>query len=180
MNARSAQYMAVGFCLGVILSGCGTSRMAVLKPMSTAEFDAGSVTSVKINEIQSTTTGYVEKEALDSLRNTLLSKLADTQAFDSISTDDGIIVIDVNVTFFNKGSQAARWIGGGSGGWGVGKIMLETTFTDSRNGTELAKISTEGTVDLGFYGGTMHTAYSKAVQPIVKYAVENFSENGNR
>lgn len=163
--------MCLLFGVSILLVGCGASRIMVLK--SEAE-KAGRVRTLQINEIKSEVP-TVSRYALIRIREILVEKLQASHAFDRITSwEGGNIILDVKVLDFEEGDQFTRWFWTGMGGWGAGSIELETTFKEGSSGIEIAKIKTEGTVATGFFGGSIESAYARAVNEIVNYTVREF------
>lgn len=164
-------FMALILGASILLSGCGTSRIMVLR--SDTE-KVGKVNSLQVNEVKSEM-ATISRHALIRIREILIEKLQASHAFDKITTQEGgNIILDVKVIDFEEGDQFTRWFWTGMGGMGAGRIELETTYKEGSSGEEIAQIKTQGTVNTGFFGGSIEAAYYRAVNEIVDYTVNEF------
>lgn len=163
----------IAFVVAIVftLVGCGTSGLIIVKspPNGIAR---GNI--IQVNEIKSTTP--IPEPACEKIRDILIGKLEKTGAFEAVLKNGGKIIMDINIKSFDAGNQFERWFWGGLGDFGEGKIVLETVYTDAATNNEAAKIITEGTINCGVFGGSIDTAYSNAIQAIVKYTVEQFGK----
>ena len=166
--------MTIALLLAVVMtvSGCGASGLMIIKstPIGIEE-----VSVIQVNEIKSDV--YIPEKACEQIRDIVINKLEKTSAFKSVSKNSGKIVLDIKIISFDGGDQFARWFFGGIGDFGEGKIILETAYSNVASKNEIGKIRTEGSIKFGLFGGSVKTAYSNAVDEIVRYTVDHF---GNR
>ncbi|MFH1996125.1 MAG: DUF4410 domain-containing protein [Candidatus Omnitrophota bacterium] len=167
---RISVFFVLAFFIFAV-SGCGSSHIRIINP---TRGNVGRVNSIQVNEVKSDVP--VTKEVCDEIRKILIKNLKLSKAFDSVSEYDGAIAIDSKITRFNAGNQFSRWMWGGLDKSAEGILMLETIFTDKKAGEEIAKIATEGTISDGLFGGSVESAYSNAIQEIVKFAEDNFGK----
>lgn len=135
---------------------------------------AGRVATLQINKVKSDVP-ILPSSAPGRIREILIQKMEASKAFNRvIDYEGGDIILDVKVVYFEAGDQFTRWFWTGMGGWGAGEIELESTYRDGSSGEEIAKIKTNGIVSTGFFGGSIESAYSRAVTEIVDYTVKEF------
>lgn len=72
---------------------------------------------------------------------------------------------------FDEGSRALRYIVGF--GAGKGKMTAEVTFHD-KDQKEIAKITVEGEISMGFLGGDFDQAISAAAKKVADYTIKTF------
>lgn len=169
MDGKKIIPAAALFGLAMMVSGCGASRMTVIRPVPE---NAGPAAAIQVNQVE--TTAPTPQSLPGEIQFLLMEQLRKSGAFDAVSSERGIIALNVTVVSFDAGNQMERWFWGGLGNAGEGDLQLETSFIDSESGQELGKIRSQGTITSGALGGSIDIAYKNAVKQIVEYTVLKF------
>ncbi len=150
----------------ILLSACGTSKTLVLEPVDTVN----RYTQVNLMEVDSTVAAPAEVS--ERLQSVIEKGLFDEGPF--IQGDQLTIVY--RFISHDPGNQFARWFWGGIGNAGEGSITILVNFLDEE-GDELAKTQVEGRIGSGFFGGSFNEAITRTGEDIVKFTIDNFSDN---
>lgn len=157
----------------ILTSGCGASRLTVIRPVLSS---TNPTPTIQVNPVKATATSLAPMGLPNKIRFLVLEELRKSGAFDTVDPERGMIALDIDIVSFDAGSQMERWFWGGLGNMGEGDLQLETTFIDTKNGQELGKIRTQGTITSGVMGGSIDNAYHNAVKQIVQYTVLKFGK----
>jgi hypothetical protein len=162
-QAAASTRFFVAFIAAVVLSACASGTVTVLQPAQSA---AGSFQTLKIESAEDTVTIPADARAHfeKRLNEYLLSEKSRFKPGDDL-------VLRYRFIQFDEGSRALRCIVGF--GAGKGKMTAEITYFD-KDQNELAKITVEGEISVGFFGGDFDQAISEAAKKVADYTQKTF------
>lgn len=147
----------------LVLSGCASSLLTVEQPYAGSQRYETAQLKFDDNSVP------VDQNNVDYTAREL-----DAALFDGnnpiFQRGEGIIV-KYRYVGFNEGSRVGRYLTAGLGG--SSKVLLEADFIGP-DGTLLARVRGEGSVNGGLFGGSNKTGIDKAVAEIADYAARTF------
>jgi len=150
------------FSLIIYLSGCA-GKTVVLKPLEVKQ----QFSSVEISEGNSTVNVPAD------VKQVFLQKLETMIYEEGGFQKGGDLNIKYGFTQYNRGNQFTRWLSGGIGGAGKGKVMIEAKFINQTD-QELATIQVEGEISSGGLGGDFEYTLFQCAKAIAIYTKRNF------
>jgi hypothetical protein len=148
----------------LVLSGCASGAITVLSP---AQIPPGATyPTLKIESATDTVT--IPADARAHFEKRLNEYLF---AANSGFTPGDALIMRYRFIQFDEGDRALRYLIGF--GAGKGKMTAEVIFLDTTQ-KELAKITVEGEISMGFLGGDFDMAISTAARKVADYAIATF------
>jgi len=155
--------LLVVLAAAVLLSACASGAITVLSPAQTAPgmFQTLTIESgTDTVAIPADARAHFEKR----LNEYLLWEKSPFKPGDALTLRYRFIQ-------FDEGSRALRYVVGF--GAGKGKMTAEVTYLD-KDKNEIAKITVEGEISMGFFGGDFDQAISIAAKKVADYTLKTF------
>ena len=169
----------------LFLNACASShRYSVLEPSKKelASFRILEIRDFKSNLFDSESKELASRFA-DRLHQNILKdrqEYPDEVIFDDVvrqtNETEGVLLLDGTVVSFEKGSRAARYLIG----FGAGKAYctIQSVFTDKTTKEPVLKLSFDGELSMGFFGGSSDEAVQAVVEAYLDYFDDYFENQG--